>query len=554
MQKNIFEDISTDIIKSISKDNNEPHWMLEFRLENFEKFQESSFEQSNLFTKYNDFLTGFNSGIVNFEKKNIQSKIKTEHRGKHINFLQVNGEMVEKNIESNNKNNNIILTDISDAIKKYPDIVKSYLEKNHNRDKFEYLSNALFTTGLFIHIPKNTQIIEPIRYINRQENLNEGVFNKNIIILEDNSIFNLFTEYYSSTKFTDKDSIIFGYSQDIFVGNDTKLTVTEMELFNKNVFSFLNKRTEVGNGSSVKMAVGYLGGKISRSRSYSNLIGENSTVEDLHVLVGTNEEKYDLVTSIYHSGKGTKGIVDVKGVLSGKSQMTLKGMNKIEKQAHNSDTFLGGHAIILGNEARANIIPGLEINNRNVKAKHSAAVAPINEDLLFYLQSRSLNKDTSVKLILGGFLESILKRIEIPVIKEQIQEMIDYKLKDVSSQVQEGQLQEGQLQETSAEKGKFKKVCKLSDVQNGEMRNIFVENKNILIANINNKIFATSGQCTHQEVNLEDGFLLDGDITCPLHLSKFSLNTGKPLNPPAIKELLIYNIKIQDEEIYVEID
>ena len=74
------------------------------------------------------------------------------------------------------------------------------------------------------------------------------------------------------------------------------------------------------------------------------------------------------------------------------------------------------------------------------------------------------------------------------------------------------------------------------------------------LSNINNKIFATGGQCTHEEVNLEDGFIVGEDITCPLHLSKFNLKTGKSLNPPAIDELAVYNIKIQDEEIYIEID
>ncbi len=224
---------------------------------------------------------------------------------------------------------------------------------------------------------------------------------------------------------------IFGYSKDIFVSDNSELTITEMDLFNNNIISFMNKRSEIGKQSKVKLAVGYLGGKVSRSRSYSNLSGDNSAIQDLHLVVGTKEEKHDLVTSIKHSGKNTKGSVDVKGVLTGKSYMTLKGMNKIENQAFNADTFLGGHAILLGKHARANIIPGLEIDNRNVQAKHSAAVAPIDEDLLFYLQSRALDKNTAVKIIVTGFLESILKRIEVETIREQIEEMVEFKFKEM---------------------------------------------------------------------------------------------------------------------------
>ena len=100
----------------------------------------------------------------------------------------------------------------------------------------------------------------------------------------------------------------------------------------------------------------------------------------------------------------------------------------------------------------------------------------------------------------------------------------------------------------------FKKVCKSSEIQNGQIKNMLVKDKNVLLANIDNTIFATSGQCTHEKVDLENGFLIGEDITCPLHLSKFNLETGKALNPPATEELTIYNVKIQNEEIYIEID
>ena len=100
----------------------------------------------------------------------------------------------------------------------------------------------------------------------------------------------------------------------------------------------------------------------------------------------------------------------------------------------------------------------------------------------------------------------------------------------------------------------FTKVCKASEIQNGQIKNMLVKDKNVLLANINNTIFATSGQCTHEKVDLDKGFLIGEDITCPLHLSKFNLKTGKALNSPATEELAIYNVKIQNEEIYIEID
>lgn len=398
--------------------------------------------------------------------------------------------------------------------------------------------------------PKASVINQTIRFSNKQKSMNRGIFNKNFIILEDEAGLNLFTEYSSGISKSDKDVIFFGHSQDIFAGKNSKLTFTEMQLFSNNVSSIINRRVEAEKGSFISLATGYFGGKTTRARSCSYLTGDKSHVEDLQIIIGSQEEKYDLVTSIYHSGINTKGIVDVKGVMGGKSQMTLKGMNKIENKAYEADTFLGGHAMLLSSEARANIIPGLEIDNRNVKAKHSAAVAPIDDELLFYMQSRALDKQISTKLIITGFLESIVKRIPINSVKEQINEIIELKFENMVF-YRDNQPKQKEL---SAVKGKYNNICKLSEIKNGEMKNIEINNKNILVVNIDNKIFATSGECTHESVNLEDGFILENEITCPVHLSKFNLETGDPLNPPAIEKLRIYNVKIQNNEIYIELD
>ena len=549
MQINSFGEISEEVIQKISKWRNEPLWMLKFRLKSFNKFKESPLEQSSLFTRYNNVISEFNGEHLNY-LQNEQPKIAQKETD--INFLQVDNEIIENNVKYSNFHDGLILTNINKAIKKNPELVKKYLEKSSNiiKDKFEYLSDALFSTGIFLFLPKGSVINETIRYINRQESMNRGIFNKNFIILEDESSLNLFNEHYSAVTKSNKDALIFGISQDIFVGKNSKLTFTEMELFHDNVSSIINRRVEAQDGSLISLSTGYFGGKITRSRSCSYLIGNKSQVEDLQIVIGSKEEQYDLATSIYHSGISTKGIVDVKGVMGGKSQMTLKGMNKIEKKAHDADTFLGGHAILLGNQARANIIPGLEIDNRNVKAKHLAAVAPIDDELLFYMQSRALDKETSTKLIITGFLESIVKRIPIESVREQINEMIEDKFEQMAIYGNKKFIQK----EASPVNGEYMKICKLSEVENGKMKNIEIKNNNILIVNIDNKIFATSGQCTHESVNLEDGFILENEITCPVHLSKFDLKTGDSLNPPATEKLRIYNVKIQNNEIYIELD
>ena len=97
------------------------------------------------------------------------------------------------------------------------------------------------------------------------------------------------------------------------------------------------------------------------------------------------------------------------------------------------------------------------------------------------------------------------------------------------------------------------KACEKNQVASGELFRFIHKGKGILLSNLNGKIFATDLVCTHEEADLSTGFLTEEGVRCPLHLSVFNLETGEPKNPPAENPLKTYNVKIQENEIYVEV-
>lgn len=98
------------------------------------------------------------------------------------------------------------------------------------------------------------------------------------------------------------------------------------------------------------------------------------------------------------------------------------------------------------------------------------------------------------------------------------------------------------------------KACSIQKLGKGELFGFDHDDKKILLANLNGKIYATDKICTHAEADLSNGIITEEGITCPLHLSVFNLETGMPQNPPAEKPLRTYNVKIEQNEIYVEVD
>jgi nitrite reductase/ring-hydroxylating ferredoxin subunit len=101
--------------------------------------------------------------------------------------------------------------------------------------------------------------------------------------------------------------------------------------------------------------------------------------------------------------------------------------------------------------------------------------------------------------------------------------------------------------------GNWIKACTKDQLGNNEMFSFDYEDKHLLITNLGGKIFATDRTCTHQEADLSTGFLTEEGVRCPLHLSVFNLENGQPQNPPAELALKTYNIKIEQNEIYVEV-
>ena len=101
--------------------------------------------------------------------------------------------------------------------------------------------------------------------------------------------------------------------------------------------------------------------------------------------------------------------------------------------------------------------------------------------------------------------------------------------------------------------GNWVKACNKSEVGTGQLFSFDHNEKKILLANLNGKLYATDRICTHAEADLSTGILSDEGVRCPLHLSVFNLESGEPQNLPAEKSLQTYNVKIDSNEIYVEV-
>jgi Fe-S cluster assembly protein SufD len=157
------------------------------------------------------------------------------------------------------------------------------------------------------------------------------------------------------------------------------------------------------------------------------LDGPGAEVDDVQVFFTAGRQHMDLTSNLLHRKPHTRGEVNVKGVLKGKSQAVFWGLIRIEPGAQGANAFQSERSLILEEGPRSNAIPSLEIEANDVRCTHAAATSQIDEEQLFYLRSRGLPEDEAQKLIVDGFFEPLIEKISLPFVQTRLRMLIDHK-------------------------------------------------------------------------------------------------------------------------------
>jgi Fe-S cluster assembly scaffold protein SufB len=221
---------------------------------------------------------------------------------------------------------------------------------------------------------------------------------------------------------------LFAGSLEIDLAAGADLAVASIQDLPAGVTVFEHRNGVVGEGASLRWALAQLGGRIVRSRVDNRLQGDRSTVEQVEIVFGSNEQVVDLTSYTRHLGRDTTGILLSKGALLDGARSYMKGLIVIDKTAVGTDSFLGEFGMNLSRRARAVAIPSLEIDQPDCRrAAHSSSVGPIDETQLFYLESRGIPVDEARKFIVLGFLEPVVARVPLASAQDRLRELLEEK-------------------------------------------------------------------------------------------------------------------------------
>jgi FeS assembly protein SufD len=410
--------------------------MSRIREQNFSKYQSLPHEISPLYSKYSDVNRLYPDRVELSVTSNASESSefladRINELDKDVGLIRVGSKVIKLNkSDLESAGDAIIVEDLSKAVESHEGKIKDALLKHlqgQDEDKFLALESSAFRSGIFIYIPKNIIVENPIRLVCALGQDNASSISRNLFIADEGSKCTIVQELYSPSTLGSS-SVQQGVFEltECHVGNGSNLEMITLEALDSNNISFLNKKAWVERDAKMSWYHGLFGGQTTRCKVDSIMKGTGSSAEDVEIIFGNTTQSFDITSNLNHIGRHSRGRVLVKSVMRDKSKSLFKGMIKIGNDAKASESYLAGHAILLDKDAKSDAIPGLEIETNEVRATHAASVAQIDEAQIYYLMCRGLDRDSAKREIVSGFLEPLSRKMG-PTIRAWINYLLENK-------------------------------------------------------------------------------------------------------------------------------
>jgi Fe-S cluster assembly protein SufD len=292
-------------------------------------------------------------------------------------------------------------------------------------EKFAAHNAALWEHGLLVHVPKGVVLEQPL-YVRVASSVADGsLFFRLLVIAEPESRFTLVEEYVSDSPDT---KAYTNAAVEIFVEQAAKLEYVSIQNLSRETWHFASHHARVGRDAELDWVAGGFGSKKGKTRIQNDLAGRGATSRVTGAYFADGGQHLDYDTFQQHEAPDTTSDFAFKGALRDRATAVWRGMIRVEKDAQKTNAYQENRNLILSDKAHADSIPGLEILANDVRCTHGATISPVNRDELFYCMARGLSRGAAERLIVRGFFQDILDRIELEPVRETLGAVLEARI------------------------------------------------------------------------------------------------------------------------------
>lgn len=418
--------LNEDVIRTISKEKNEPEWMLNFRLESYKIYQEKPP------VEWGPDLSGIDFNDIKYYQKATDRPVRTwddvpeeiKETFERLGIpeaeraylagatVQYESEAVYTRLKDEYEKLGIVFTDMDTALREYPDLVKEYFGTVvPPKDNFQSaLNSSVWSGGTFIYVPKGVQADIPLQTYFRMNNEKSGQFERTLIIVDEGASIH-YVEGCTAPTFTYAN--LHAAVVEIIVKKDAYCRYSTIQNWSGNVYNLVTKRGHCEEGATLEWIDGNLGSEVTMKYPSVFLKGRGARGTVLTVAFAGEGQHQHTGAKIYHLAPDTSSSIVAKSIAKDGGNVDYLGQVYFGENSERSMSHIECDTIIMDDKSRSDTIPFNEIHNSNIALEHEAKVSKISEEQLFYLMSRGLDEGTATEMIVMGFVEPFAKELPL---------------------------------------------------------------------------------------------------------------------------------------------
>lgn len=411
--------MTKETIKHFSQMHAEPEWLANLRQAAFDKIEELKLPVIER-VKFHRWNLGDDTLSESETLTNVPDFTALND---HLTLVQVGTQTVLEQLPTELAEQGVIFTDFYTALEEIPEIMEKYFMSSvkYDEDKLAAYHTAYFNSGAVLYIPDNVEINQPIEGIFYQDSESDVPFNKHILIIAGKHSKFTYLErletYGSGTV-----PVTANITVEVIAQAGAQIKFSAIDRLGENVTAYISRRGKLDDDSMIDWAIGVMNEGNVIADFDSDLFGRGSHADMKVVALSRGKQIQGIDSRVTNYGCNSIGNILQHGVILEKGTLTFNGIGHIIKGAKGADAQQESRVLMLSDKARSDANPILLIDENDVTAGHAASIGQVDPEDMYYLMSRGLDQATAERLVVRGFLGSVI--VEIPV-KEVRAEMIE---------------------------------------------------------------------------------------------------------------------------------
>jgi Fe-S cluster assembly protein SufB len=438
--------LSTDIVRLISEKNEEPEWMLEWRLAAYDRwlkleepdwamvdYPKIDFQGQYYYARPKSMevkpksldevdpklLETYKKLGIPLKEQALLAGVEAPESERKVAVDAVfDSVSVGTTFKDELLRAGVIFCSISEAIKDYPELVKKYLGTvvPVSDNYYATLNSAVFSDGSFVYIPPNTRCPMELSTYFRINAENTGQFERTLIIADKGS----YVSYLEGCTAPQRDiAQLHAAVVELVLLDDAEIKYSTVQNWfpgdengKGGIYNFVTKRADCrGDRSKVMWTQVETGSAVTWKYPSCVLRGDDSQGEFYSIAIANNMQQADTGTKMIHLGKRTKSRIVSKGISAGKAQNTYRGLVSMHPKAKESRNYTQCDSLLIGDKCGAHTVPYIEVKNNSSRVEHEATTSKVDDDQLFYCRSRGMDEEEAVALVVNGFCKDVLQAL-----------------------------------------------------------------------------------------------------------------------------------------------